>query len=173
MSANWCQHERSRNRGVKVDISEGCGGVWFDFREFEKFDEVHEVAGDKLVGHMKSLGKGVTDLSKRLNCPRCPETVLMRHFSSPLRKIEIDRCPGCGGVWMDLGELAHYRKLFPTEQDRRKVGEEFIEKNILPLLAAKRQEEQEKLKGARKLANMFRFICPSFYISGKQEGAAF
>ena len=31
--------------GVVVDICENCTGVWFDNREFEKFDEVHEKGG--------------------------------------------------------------------------------------------------------------------------------
>ena len=69
-------------QNVKVDVSEGCGGVWFDNLEFEKFDEAHESAGDKLIDLMASFskGKGSPELSKRLNCPGCPDTVLMpRH----------------------------------------------------------------------------------------------
>ncbi len=160
---------------VKVDISEGCGGVWFDNLEFEKFDEAHENAGDKLVDLMASFakGKGPVDLDKRINCPRCADTVLMRHFESPLRKIQIDQCPGCGGIWLDAGELKDFRKLFPTEADRKKAGDEFIAKSIMPILEAKAKEGQEELEKARRVAHMFRFICPSYYIPGKQAGAAF
>jgi uncharacterized protein len=158
---------------IKVDISEGCGGVWFDNLEFEKFDEAHESAGDKLVDLMASFSKGAFDLSKRINCPRCPDTVLMRHFESPLKKIQIDKCPSCGGIWLDAGELASFRKLFPSEKDRKKAGEEFIEKNIMPLLKAEAQKGQAELEKAKRIAGMFRFICPSYYIPGKQQGAAF
>ena len=158
---------------VKVDISEGCGGVWFDNFEFEKFDEARETAGDKLIDLMASYSKGGVDLSKRINCPRCPDTVLMRHFESPLKKIQIDKCPSCGGIWLDAGELAHFRKLFPTEQDRKKAGDEFIEKNIMPMLQAEAQKSQSELGKAKRIAGMFRFICPSYYIPGKQKGAAF
>jgi Zn-finger nucleic acid-binding protein len=162
-------------QGVKVDISEGCGGVWFDNLEFEKFDEAKESAGDKLVDLMASFSKGKkpVDLSKRVNCPRCPDTVLMRHFESSLRRITIDQCPSCGGIWLDAGELADYRKLFPSEEDKKKVNEEFIATNIMPMLKREAQKEEEKLKQAQRVANVFRFICPSYYIPGKQKGAAF
>jgi uncharacterized protein len=158
---------------VKVDVSEGCGGVWFDNLEFEKFDEAHEGAGDKLVDLMASFSKGPVDLSKRLNCPRCPDTVLMRHFESSLRKITIDKCPSCGGIWLDVGELANYRKLFPSEADKKRINEEFIAKNIMPLLKAAALKEEEKFMQAKRVAGALRFICPSNYISGKQQGAAF
>jgi hypothetical protein len=36
-----------------------------------------------------------------------------------------------------------------------------------------RRESQEKLEKARRIANIFRFICPSYYIPGKQEWGAF
>lgn len=158
---------------IKVDVSEGCGGVWFDNFEFQKFDEAHESAGDTLTDLMASFSKEPMDPSKRLNCPRCPDTVLMRHFESPLRKIQIDKCPSCGGIWLDAGELAHYRKLFPAEQDRRKAGEAFIEKTIMPMLEVDAQKGKAGLEKARRIAGMFRFICPSYYVPGKQNGAAF
>ena len=162
-------------QNVKVDVSEGCGGVWFDNLEFEKFDEAHESAGDKLIDLMASFskGKGSPELSKRLNCPGCPDTVLMRHFESPLRKIQIDKCPSCGGIWLDAAELADFRKLFPKEEDRIKAGDEFISKTILPLLEAEARKSQAELEKARRIAGMFRFVCPSYYIPGKQAGAAF
>ena len=141
--------------------------------EFEKFDEEHESAGDILIDLMASFCKEKPDLSKRINCPRCPDIVLKRHFESPLRKIEIDSCPSCGGMWMDVGELATYRKLFPKEADRKKAGEEFMAKNFTPSLKTEVQRGQLKLNKARRIAGMLRFICPSYYIPGKQDGAAF
>jgi Zn-finger nucleic acid-binding protein len=158
---------------VEIDICEDCGGVWFDNLEFEKFDEVQESAGDQLVNLLAGCRKKPVDLSQRVNCPRCPDTVLMRHFESALRKIAIDQCPSCGGIWLDAGELAEYRKLFPGEEDKKKVNEEFIAANIMPLLKKEAQKEEEKLKQAQRFANVFRFVCPSYYIPGKQEGAAF
>jgi len=159
--------------GIKLDVSEGCAGVWFDNFEFQKFDEARESAGDQLIGMLEKTPEKEVDLDQRISCPRCPNTVMMRHFASPLRKIQIDKCPACGGMWLDAGELAHYRKLFPTQQDLEKVREEFIAKTIMPLLKAEAAKEQAKLQEAQRVAGALRFICPSHYIPGKQNGAAF
>ena len=158
---------------VKVDISEGCGGVWFDNFEFEKFDEAHESAGEKLIDMMASFSREGLDVSGRVSCPRCPDTVLMRHFESPLKKFQLDKCPSCGGIWMDAGELAKYRKLFPSQKDREKASQDFIEKEIMPKLQTESQKSQQDLEKAKRIAGMLRFICPSYYIPGKQAGAAF
>ncbi len=96
----------------------------------------------------------------------------MRHFESSLRKIAIDKCPSCGGIWLDAAELASYRKLFPTKADKKRINEEFIAKNIMPFLKAA-ANKKEKLMRAKRASGAHRFICPSHYIPGKQEGAAF
>ena len=41
-----------------------------------------------------------------MQCPECRTTLFEeRHLG-----INIDRCPGCGGIWFDAGELDTYRK---------------------------------------------------------------
>ena len=111
-------------------------------------------------GDMKEIEKdGVVD------------AVLARNFASPLRKIAIDKCPACNGIWLDAGELKHYRTLFPTRADWEKVSDEFIAKNILPMLQTERQKSQESLRQAQRFANMFRFICPSYHITLNEPGA--
>lgn len=37
----------------------------------------------------------------RMRCPKCAEALKERSF----KKIQIDQCPGCGGIWLDVGEL--------------------------------------------------------------------
>jgi len=34
-------------------------------------------------------------------------------------------------------------------------------------------EDKDKLNKVLKISNMFRFICPSYYIPGKQDWGAF
>ena len=36
-----------------------------------------------------------------MKCPKCGEPLKARSF----QKIEIDQCTGCGGIWLDSGEL--------------------------------------------------------------------
>ena len=37
----------------------------------------------------------------RMRCPKCGEPLKERSF----QKILIDQCTGCGGIWLDNGEL--------------------------------------------------------------------
>jgi len=163
-------------QGITIDLSEACGGVWFDNYELMKFDEVHESGGDELITlmqHHQEKARGL-DLSPRLSCPKCETIVMARHFYSPKREIEIDRCPNCGGVWLDAGELAKIRELFPTEADREAASQALVKATVdsegfQQMLA----ESEEKAAAARKFANLFSWLCPSRYIPGKQDGAAF
>lgn len=160
--------------GVKVDISEACGGVWFDNFELKKFDEVHESAGEELIQLMAQYRNDDIDLSQRLNSPRHPEIVMTRYFFSSKRQIEIDECPQCGGIWLDAGELTRIRELFPTEASREEAGKAFVEEffNNSGFKDELKKSADAKQK-ARRVANMFKWICPSNYISGKQDWGAF
>jgi len=158
---------------VKVDICKGGrAGIWFDQFELKKFDEPHESLGESLLEIERD--KNITvDHTKRLNCPKFDDIVMMRHFFSVKKEVEVDECPGCGGFWLDAGELGKLRGLFNTEEERHKAAEEYFSEVFGDQLAAMATKDEAKLNKARKISNIFRFICPSNYIPGKQDGGAF
>ena len=89
---------------VTVDVCKGgCGGIWFDNLELKKFDAPHESAGQALLNVERDETVQV-DRTKRLKCPKCDDIVMMRHFFSVKKDVEVDECPGCGGFWLDAGE---------------------------------------------------------------------
>ena len=92
---------------LTVDACEGgCGGIWFDHYELRKVDEPSEALGDQLLDVQRDPSV-VVDPSKRYDCPKCNDgVVMMRHFWSVRREITIDECPECGGIFLDAGELA-------------------------------------------------------------------
>ncbi|MHC4643680.1 MAG: TFIIB-type zinc ribbon-containing protein [Planctomycetota bacterium] len=158
---------------VVVDVCQGgCGGIWFDNFEIQKFDEPHESAGEALLDIERDESI-VIDHTKRLKCPACDDMVMMRHFFSVKKEVEVDECPGCGGFWLDAGELNKIRSLFNTEEERHKAAEEYFSEVFGGELAAMEDEDQAKLNKVLKISNMFRFICPSYYIPGKQDWGAF
>ncbi len=158
---------------VTVDVCKGgCGGIWFDHFEIKKFDEPHESAGDALLQPERDAELTI-DHTKKLKCPKCDDIVMMRHFFSIKKEVTVDECPACGGFWLDSGELGGIRSLFNTEEERHKAAQEYFSEVFGDQFAAMKAESEEKLKKARKIANMFRFICPSFYIPGKQDWGAF
>jgi Zn-finger nucleic acid-binding protein len=97
----------------------------------------------------------------------------MRHFFSVKKEVEVDECPGCGGFWLDAGELVKIRSLFKTEEERHQAAHEYFTEVFGGELSAMAAENEEKLGKVRKIANMFRFVCPSYYIPGKQDWGAF
>jgi uncharacterized protein len=159
--------------GITVDVcSGGCGGIWFDRYELMKVDEAHESAGEELLRIERAPNISV-DHSKRLSCPKDPGVVMMRHFSSVKRQVTVDECPSCGGYWLDVGELAAIRSEFETEEERDRAAAQYFSELFDPELAVAHAETQLDLERAQRIAYIFRFICPSYYIPGKQEWGAF
>ncbi|CAB1074752.1 hypothetical protein D1AOALGA4SA_2571 [Olavius algarvensis Delta 1 endosymbiont] len=158
---------------IKVDVcKDGCGGIWFDSFELQKVDEPHESLGESLLDIEKSASVEV-DNSNTRTCPRCTDTKMLRHFFSVKKEVTVDECPKCAGIWLDYGELGEIRSQFESEEERKKAAESYFQEIFGNKLDRMRQESEEKLKKARKIANAFRFICPTYYIPGKQNWGAF
>jgi Zn-finger nucleic acid-binding protein len=158
---------------ITVDVCRGgCGGIWFDRYELMKIDESHESAGEELL-HIERAADVSVDHGKRFSCPKCLNVMMMRHFFSVKRQVAVDECPNCGGYWLDVGELATIRSEFETEEERDRAAAEYFSELFDPELATAHAETVEELERARRIAYIFRFICPSYYIPGKQEWGAF
>jgi Zn-finger nucleic acid-binding protein len=144
---------------VEVDVCQGgCGGIWFDPYELKKVDEAHESVGASLLDVERNPAAPV-DPGRRLNCPRCAEVVMTRHFTSPKREVEIDECPSCGGAWLDLGELARLRSEFATEAERKKAAMDYFSQTFDGQLAIMRVESQAQADRARWLTRLFTFFA--------------
>jgi len=55
----------------------------------------------KLKAKQDAEAKEATKIATYMKCPKCGEPLKARSF----QKIEIDQCTGCGGIWLDSGEL--------------------------------------------------------------------
>ena len=176
MNCPACAHElRSRTAGeVTVDVCEGgCGGIWFDHFELRKLDEQSETAGEALLDIARDPAVK-PDPDKRCTCPHCTDgVVMMRHFWSVKRAVTIDECPECGGVFLDAGELGSIRSEFPTEEARHAAADAYFAEVVDPMLSRAHAEDEAELARAQRFAHAFRFISPSWYVPGKQAGAAF
>ncbi len=139
--------------GITVDISEACGGVFFDNHELEHFDEKHERRGQVLVEHLNQFVPPQLNLSERISCPKCTDVVMARHFYSPEHLVEIDECPGCGGIWFDYAELEKLRELFPNQSDRQRAGERFAS---LMESSSRYITHQRELESKEELASRLR-----------------
>ncbi len=159
--------------GIELDICKnGCAGIWFDNYELEKMDEKHESVGEHLLQLKKAPNINI-DYSQTRMCPKCENRKMLKHFVSSNMEIEVDECPECGGFWLDPGELGQIREQFETDADRNNATTEYFKEVFKDDLKQEQAETQETLKHIHKITNMFRFICPSYYIPGKQKWGAF
>ena len=111
MKCPACFNELTETKfgGVSVDVCKGgCGGIWFDAFELQKVDEQEEISNEWLP-HIERDPAVQVDSSLKRACPRCDGVKLKRHFFSARRQIDVDLCPGCGGYWLDAGELEKIR----------------------------------------------------------------
>jgi Zn-finger nucleic acid-binding protein len=99
--------------GIEVDVSEECGGVFFDAQELQRFDDCEDVRGDLLIEHLKQFPPPLLDDSAAVMCPRCDTGQVMQRIRYAQQQLMIDECQGCGGIWLDAGELERLRQAFP------------------------------------------------------------
>ena len=88
--------------GMTLDVCYGgCGGIWFDATELERVN----ARAATTLHTIWQVPTAEVQLSEPRVCPRCPEQLLERKWFSDSRKVEIDQCPRCGGIWLDAGEF--------------------------------------------------------------------
>lgn len=159
--------------GIEVDICKnGCGGIWFDKFEFKKFDEPHEEAGVELLDIPVDKNISVNHDEQR-KCPKCNNVPLVRHFFSVKKEVEIDTCYTCAGVWLDLGELNNVRKKFSSEEEKREATSAMFDEMFGPHLEHLKKEREKNAENVKRIANMVKYILPSYYIPGKQDWGSF
>jgi len=165
--------EQMKVEDIVVDVcTNGCGGLWFDPYELKRVDEKHEAAGEILLQIKKNPAISV-DYSKQRPCPHCEDQIMMKHFMSAKQEVEVDECANCGGIWLDAGELGQIRDQFTTEVDRERAAESYFSETFDKELEKMLEQGEKNDKRAHNIAKIFRFICPSYYIPGKQKWGAF
>ncbi len=103
--------------GVNIDIcTEGCGGMFFDNREFEKFDEQTENI-EEILKEIEGKTFEKVDESEDRFCPACGAK-MVKNYSSVKREISVDECYTCGGKFLDNGELRKIRDEYRTAEER-------------------------------------------------------
>ena len=108
-----------QENNLNIDICvDGCGGVYFDNRELEKFDEKHKNA-DLILDEINDKKFISVDTKKERICPVCGATMMKQGAADG--NVEIDICAFCGGKFLDYGELESIRNFIKNELDDKRV----------------------------------------------------
>ncbi|MBI9076781.1 MAG: zf-TFIIB domain-containing protein [Desulfatibacillum sp.] len=152
---------------VKVNACQnGCGGIWFDRFELKKLMDPKETGGENLSDIPRDPAVSV-DLEARKKCPTCKDMIMMRHFFSPEKSVEVDECPQCGGHWLDSGELGAIREQFSSEEDRIQAAQSYFSEIYDCQLAQMEQARKAESEKIKTITRIFRFITPSWYLKRK------
>ncbi len=144
--------------GVHVDVcSKGCRGIWFDWQELVQLDENSEGAGNALEEALRSPRFKQED-RERLFCPKCGMAMHAHKYSSA-KEVSVDECYGCGGFFLDSGELKEIRDQYMSEEER----DAYVDKLLADIPEFKEMEEETKREKAelrtsagRKLGDFLR-----------------
>lgn len=130
---------------INIDIClDGCGGIYFDNRELNKFDERHENI-DIILEQIKGKEFKPVDTTQKRICPVC-KTPMVKHFMSIKREVEIDDCYACGGKFLDNGELEKIRAQYKDNEERTAVMREVVKETF----GFEFEELEEKSFGRKK-----------------------
>ncbi|WP_395342469.1 zf-TFIIB domain-containing protein [Ningiella sp. W23] len=117
---------------VSVFVSENCGGVFLENQTLILFECPEKDRGKALSKHLSQFHNETLNLSERITCPRCIDTIMLRRYYSPLHVVEIDECPGCGGIWLDTGELSKLQSLMLNEKEKALLRNKLLEEHRPP-----------------------------------------
>lgn len=124
---------------ITVDVCEGgCGGMWFDNFELKKLSNPDEIDAAALLKFDRD-DLVLIDYEKRRRCPKC-NIIMMRHFFSERREVEVDACPGCNGIWLDPGELTQIRRETRERQDPDEAAKNYFKRVFGTSLAVRRPQ---------------------------------
>ncbi len=113
MECPSCKNQMSRainGFGVVIDYCGSCQGMWFDRGEILSYSrkpmELAKIMAEDLLG--AKSGDRI--------CPRCRGAMEQGGLIKP--ELEVDRCRGCGGIWLDSGELSELKSLEQLDRAR-------------------------------------------------------
>ena len=141
-----------------IDVcTNGCGGIFFDNREFKKFDGKTETI-DEIKKALEGRTFNPVDKSYKRVCPACGMK-MVKNSTSIKGEIIIDECYSCGGKFLDYNELDKIREEFPNEEARsqavmnylqQKMGSEFNEMHSTEIINEKIKHKRSFFDGIVK-----------------------
>lgn len=106
---------------LNVDIClDGCGGILFNNRELEKFDEKQENANEIFEAIKGKTFEPVNEQEVRI-CSICDSPMVKQ--GSGVEGVEIDICNVCGAKFLDNGELEKIREYEKHSEYQAKINQ--------------------------------------------------
>lgn len=107
--------------GIQIESCDACQGEWLDAGELKHIVQVRETRFDEqerraVAAAVKITGVDVEQADRDLVCPKCTDRTNAINYGGDTG-IVIDKCQGCGGVWLDGGEMENIQKVVEGWED--------------------------------------------------------
>lgn len=164
MKCPFCSNRlrQVKSRSAIVDICPDCRGIWFDSGELADFvralTESEEISPEipRLFEH-REVHTLDTVKEKDKICSRCNQVMLKFNYSYD-SNVFLDKCPQCGGIWADGGEVQQIASYLKDDPRIVEIGRHL----------AKHARRVEGIKEFGGLGKMFtRRISPAIFFMPK------
>ncbi|QDU57870.1 TFIIB-type zinc ribbon-containing protein [Aeoliella mucimassa] len=92
--------------GIELDKCHHCDGIWFDAGELDKVRKLERSAIEQELEREYGNPEVVAGkVDGYMRCPRCADGRLNELTYTYKKRVKIDRCDQCHGVWVDDNEL--------------------------------------------------------------------
>ena len=146
--------------GVNIDIClDGCGGIFFDNREFQRFDDKEENI-DVIINAIEGKIFDSVDSDVTRICPACGAK-MVKNYVSQKHKIMIDECYSCGGKFLDNKELQATRDEYCSVDEKRNETEIFVREAVSKGKDAECQYIADKANRHPVLRDVFDYVIDS------------
>ncbi len=154
----------AKDEGINLDIClDGCGGIYFDNREIEHFDEKEEDISLILDSLEGKKFKPVNQSELRI-CPSCGAK-MVKNFASVKRKFQIDECYSCGGKFLDNSELQAMRDEYNSLEEKSQDAVKFLYDAVGSELLVHQKEAEEARRRRSPVKKLFDYIITGRYQS--------
>ena len=139
--------EAHYGRYLLLDQCKSCGGIWFDrwelyYLEDNEADRLDPVDKERLSAALSfRKGSGL--------CPMCQITLEPFNDLNIPEDANIERCPECGGLWLNRGELKRYEE-HKRDLKNRQEDAPFPLRHPHPLIQEDQNRRLEELKNLGK-----------------------
>jgi len=148
--------------GIEVDVcANGCKGIWFDHGELRELDEQNEGLGVALEAALRSPRRNDAERG-RITCPRC-NIPMHTHRYDRAQAVNVDECYGCGGFFLDSGELTGIRDHFMDDAEVAAYAQQMA--STVPEYTHELHDTQVGEKRRQAIQKLTRFLTLRYWRS--------
>ncbi len=119
--------------GIEIESCDSCQGEWLDGDEIKKITDIREQRFDEATRRVIAESASYTGLPDKhlpdldLICPKCGTETDPLNYGGGTGLI-LEKCTGCGGFWLDDGELEKVQMIVEgwddaLPDDQKKYGQ--------------------------------------------------